>query len=126
MSGGSGTGTRVIPSGGGITRDAFTLQALADLQVFYDACGETVDIDDTNGAPAYSDVVAIFSFGHGDEYRGSDAPGTDGEVRIRVSDAATISAGYMIYRGTEEWRILGGGNLSEDGLEWVLPISKLS
>ncbi len=106
--------------------DLFTAQAAADLAMYYTECGEYVDVESGDGETTYYGVLAIFSFGRGNEYRGSDIPGTDGEIRLQVSDVDTVSAGYMVYRGTEQWRILGGGDLSEDGLEWLLPISRLT
>ena len=107
--------------------DLFIQQAAMDISMFYDANGEDVDIKTAGGDIIYAAVRVVFYFGGGEEYRGADAPGTDGRVRIMVSDAATMPAGYMIHRdNTERWRILGGGDLSEDGLEWLLQISRLT
>jgi len=98
----------------------------AELHRFYDVFGESVDIESKDGETLLSGITVIFSIGQGEKFHSADAPGTDSEVRIRVSDVDTITAGYKIYRGTEQWKIVASGDKSEDGLEWVLPISKLS
>jgi hypothetical protein len=107
----------------------------AEIHRFYDAFGETVDIASNDGVTLYAGIKAILSFGVSDqyqyrgiEYRGSDAPGTSGEIRVQVSDVPAPSDGYVITRTTkspaERWRVIGKGDLSEDELEWVMPISK--
>ncbi len=98
----------------------------AEIGRFYDLWGEEVDIESKDGETLLPAITVIFSIGKGDKFHTADAPGTDSEVRIRVSDVSAITAGYKIYRGTEQWKIVASGDKSEDGLEWLLPISKLS
>jgi hypothetical protein len=109
----------------------------AEIHRLYDAFGEAVDVESKDGVTLYAGIKAILSFGVSDqyqyrgiEYRGSDAPGTSGEIRVRVSDVPALRDGYIITRTTkspaEQWRVIGKGDLSEDELEWVSPISKLS
>ena len=124
---GSGTGTRATapPSTPAVAAPAVTLMA-ADLHLFYDLWGESVDIESKYGETMYPAIKVILSIGQGEKFHGDDAPGADAELRIRVSEVSIKPTGYKVYRGDEEWKILKGGDKSEDGLEWVLPISKLS
>ncbi len=97
----------------------------AALPQFYAAFGETVDIESMDGSVRYDDIAVIISFGEGEEYRGSDALDTEATMRVRVSDIETITSGYKIYRGAETWTVLDGQR-SEDNLEWIAPISRLT
>ncbi len=104
-----------------------------DLAVFYntDEFAELVRAESADASETLWDIPAVFTFGEGPEYRGADAPDTNGTVQFRVSDVAEISAGYKIYRtdanGDETiWRVLGGGRKTSDGLEWIVPISKVT
>ena len=100
-------------------------QMTAALPLFYDVFGaDTIDIESPDGETVTQNVPAIFTFGEGEEYRGSDAPDTKAKVNVRVSDVTNILSGYKIYRGAEQWRVLGGAEKTSDGLEWVIPISK--
>jgi hypothetical protein len=95
------------------------------LPKFYDVFKNgNVAIESPDGETKLENIPAIFSFGEGPEYQGADAPGTEGKVRFMVSDVATVSAGYTIYRGEEQWRVLGGSQKTSDDLEWIVPISR--
>ena len=94
----------------------------ADLaSVFFntDEFAELVTIGVSTGIPV------IISFGEGDEYKGSDASDTEGEMRVRVSDMATLVTGLSVTRGAETWTVLDAKK-SADNLEWIAVISRLN
>jgi hypothetical protein len=105
----------------------FKTQMQTDLDIFYntDEFAEEVNIESADGDDVYHDIHALITFGEGEEYRGADALGNEGTMRIRVSDIETIATGYSVYRGTETWRILDAKK-SEDDLEWIAVISRIN
>ena len=103
-------------------------QIAADLtNVFYndDEFAELVDLESADGNDVYPNIPAIVSFGEGDEYQGSDASDTEGQMRVRVSDMAVIIGGYSVYRGAETWTVLDAKK-SADNLEWIAVISRIN
>jgi len=90
----------------------------AALIKMYESFGEAVTIESVG-------ATAIFNFGKGEGYKGSDALGHDATMRVRISEIAEINAGDSIMRGAETWQVIDGDK-SIDGLEWIALVSKIT
>lgn len=69
-------------------------------------------------------ATVIFSQEVPAESRAANGPAMSGMVRVRVSEMATLAAGYTVTIGADVWEVIGEPRLSEDGLEWFGEVQK--